>query len=192
MLTFPTGVTHEFISTSQLIYAAIMIRDATSQLVHKTGVEVIDKVHSRLCPRLDIVRGLTSPLAARGSVRCCADQGDCRHDQRHREAAFSRSFHAVTRLLTLCIFSQIDWEESARQNGKVCVRPGVDATLDELRRKYNGLGSLLVRVLFPTSPANELTNTPCDSRKSRSRSRRKCRPVLPASSRSSTSLSSAT
>ncbi|CDR44185.1 RHTO0S09e00958g1_1 [Rhodotorula toruloides] len=91
-----------------LIYAAIMIRDATSQLVHKTGVEVIDK------------------LAAAYDVAQIKEIADMINDI-------------------------IDWEESARQNGKVCVRPGVDATLDELRRKYNGLGSLLSKVAVEIS-----------------------------------------
>ncbi|GAA6050088.1 hypothetical protein NBRC10513_001384 [Rhodotorula toruloides] len=91
-----------------LIYAAIMIRDAASQLVHKNGVEVIDK------------------LAAAYDVAQIKEIADMINDI-------------------------IDWEESARQNGKVCVRPGVDATLDELRRKYNGLGSLLSKVAVEIS-----------------------------------------
>ncbi|KAG8690356.1 MutS protein msh5, partial [Ceratobasidium sp. 395] len=39
----------------------------------------------------------------------------------------------------------IDWEES--QNTKtICVNPGIDETLDEKKRTYNGLDDLLVRV----------------------------------------------
>ncbi|BGP33912.1 hypothetical protein JCM10296v2_005721 [Rhodotorula toruloides] len=91
-----------------LIYAAIMIRDAASQLVHKNGVEVIDK------------------LAAAYDVAQIKEIADMINDI-------------------------IDWEESARQKGKVCVRPGVDATLDELRRKYNGLGFLLSKVAVEIS-----------------------------------------
>ncbi|GAA5933957.1 hypothetical protein JCM10213_008486 [Rhodosporidiobolus nylandii] len=40
----------------------------------------------------------------------------------------------------------IDWEESALQNGRVCVRPGVNSDLDEWRRKLAGLPSLLSKV----------------------------------------------
>jgi hypothetical protein len=55
-----------------------------------------------------------------------------------------RVCHSSAGAEAVCSRVQIDWEESGRQNGKVCVRPGVDSALDELRRKYNGLGSLLV------------------------------------------------
>ncbi|BGP41924.1 hypothetical protein JCM10449v2_005921 [Rhodotorula kratochvilovae] len=37
----------------------------------------------------------------------------------------------------------IDWEESQLKQGKVCVRPGIDAELDALRRTYDGLPNLL-------------------------------------------------
>ncbi|GAA5820731.1 hypothetical protein JCM3770_005267 [Rhodotorula araucariae] len=40
----------------------------------------------------------------------------------------------------------IDWEESLLRQGKVCVRPGIDAELDELRRTYDGLPSFLSSV----------------------------------------------
>ncbi|GAA5864913.1 hypothetical protein JCM3774_004270 [Rhodotorula dairenensis] len=57
----------------------------------------------------------------------------------------------------------IDWAEGELQNGRVCVRSGVDASLDELRRKYNGLDSFLSQVAgdmareVPTELARELS-----------------------------------
>lgn len=40
---------------------------------------------------------------------------------------------------------QIDWDESRLNKGHVAVKSGVDSDLDELRRRYHGLSSLLVR-----------------------------------------------
>ncbi|GAA5944527.1 hypothetical protein JCM3775_003284 [Rhodotorula graminis] len=40
----------------------------------------------------------------------------------------------------------IDWQESQLTQGKVCVRPGIDAELDKLRRRYAGLESFLSSV----------------------------------------------
>lgn len=38
---------------------------------------------------------------------------------------------------------QIDWEESSNA-ARVCVRPHVDAELDDWKRIFHGLGSVLV------------------------------------------------
>ncbi|GAA5820833.1 hypothetical protein JCM11251_001834 [Rhodosporidiobolus azoricus] len=40
----------------------------------------------------------------------------------------------------------IDWEECALQKGRICVRSGVDADLDEWKRQLNGLPSLLTKI----------------------------------------------
>ncbi|GAA5852579.1 hypothetical protein JCM3766R1_005370 [Sporobolomyces carnicolor] len=40
----------------------------------------------------------------------------------------------------------IDWETSTTQKGRVCVRPGIDSNLDELRRQLEGLPSLLSEI----------------------------------------------
>ncbi|SCV67929.1 BQ2448_50 [Microbotryum intermedium] len=40
----------------------------------------------------------------------------------------------------------IDWDESSAQKTHVIIRPGVDMDLDELRRTYNGLSSLLSKI----------------------------------------------
>ncbi|GAA5854993.1 hypothetical protein JCM9279_005715 [Rhodotorula babjevae] len=40
----------------------------------------------------------------------------------------------------------IDWQESQLTQGKVCVRPGIDAELDKLRRRFAGLESFLSSV----------------------------------------------
>lgn len=46
---------------------------------------------------------------------------------------------------------QIDWEESTLATGRMCVKTGVNEELDELRRKYHGISSFLVRNLFPST-----------------------------------------
>ncbi|KDE06931.1 hypothetical protein MVLG_02818 [Microbotryum lychnidis-dioicae p1A1 Lamole] len=40
----------------------------------------------------------------------------------------------------------IDWDESSAQKIHVIIRPGIDMDLDELRRTYNGLSSLLSKI----------------------------------------------
>lgn len=40
--------------------------------------------------------------------------------------------------------AQIDWQESQLKS-QACVRRGVDADLDKLRRQYDGLESFLVQ-----------------------------------------------
>lgn len=44
--------------------------------------------------------------------------------------------------------TQIDWEESQLQPGRICVKRGVNADLDDLRRTYAALPDLLVSSLF--------------------------------------------
>ncbi|GAA5919798.1 hypothetical protein JCM6882_003420 [Rhodosporidiobolus microsporus] len=58
----------------------------------------------------------------------------------------------------------IDWEESSLQKGRICVRSGVDADLDEWKRQMNGLPSLLSQIaarisqeLPPTLGVQELS-----------------------------------
>ncbi|GJN92911.1 hypothetical protein Rhopal_005953-T1 [Rhodotorula paludigena] len=61
------------------------------------------------------------------------------------------------------MINNIDWEESNLKLGKVCVRSGIDASLDELRRQYNGLPSFLTEVAdelaqdLPPTLAKELS-----------------------------------
>lgn len=43
---------------------------------------------------------------------------------------------------------QIDWDESRLNKGHVAVKSGVDSDLDELRRRYHGLSSLLVSFTY--------------------------------------------
>ncbi|ORY59033.1 muts domain V-domain-containing protein [Leucosporidium creatinivorum] len=86
----------------QFLYSAIMIRDAALSLVHRRGVEVVE----RLLASFD------------------ADK-----------------FKALGNMMN----DVIDWEESSLA-GRVSVKSGIDPGLDELRRTYAGLPSLLSRV----------------------------------------------
>ncbi|GAA5886223.1 hypothetical protein JCM16303_004466 [Sporobolomyces ruberrimus] len=62
--------------------------------------------------------------------------------RRLQDALDSRAFREVGQTMN----EVIDWETSTVQKGKVCVRPGIDSTLDELRRQLEGLPSLLSRI----------------------------------------------
>ncbi|GAA6016452.1 hypothetical protein JCM11491_002419 [Sporobolomyces phaffii] len=61
---------------------------------------------------------------------------------RLHEALDGRSFREIGHTIN----QVIDWETSTLQNGRVCVRPGIDPTLDELRRQLQGLPSLLSEI----------------------------------------------
>lgn len=50
---------------------------------------------------------------------------------------------------------QVDWQESTLQKGRIIVKSGLDANLDELRRTYHGLPSLLVRLTIYLSPMSD-------------------------------------
>ncbi|GAA5977825.1 hypothetical protein JCM10908_005110 [Rhodotorula pacifica] len=90
-------------ATWQLMYGAIMMRDALLALSHRYAIAAID--------------------------------------------TFFECFDAVAfKELASMLNDVIDWEEGKLQNGRVCVRSGVDGNLDELRRKYNGLDSFLSQV----------------------------------------------
>jgi hypothetical protein len=54
------------------------------------------------------------------------------------------SYWAELWILTF-VYSQIDWEESI-SSARICVRPHVDEELDEMKRVYHGIDSVLVRV----------------------------------------------
>ncbi|GAA5961736.1 hypothetical protein JCM3765_000494 [Sporobolomyces pararoseus] len=58
---------------------------------------------------------------------------------RLQDALDSRAFREIGQTMN----QVIDWETSTEQKGKVCVRPGIDSNLDELRRQLEGLPSLL-------------------------------------------------
>ncbi|GAA5999375.1 hypothetical protein JCM5350_004037 [Sporobolomyces pararoseus] len=58
---------------------------------------------------------------------------------RLQEALDSRAFREIGQTMN----QVIDWETSSEQKGKVCVRPGIDSNLDQLRRQLDGLPSLL-------------------------------------------------
>lgn len=81
-------------------------------------------------------------LAVRPSIRChCLSQPSVNAQRR-------RAFHCILPRLgheRLRALLQIDWDEAKLQHGRFCVRSGVDEALDELRRKYGGLSSFLVR-----------------------------------------------
>ncbi|BGP56954.1 hypothetical protein JCM8202v2_004590 [Rhodotorula sphaerocarpa] len=64
----------------------------------------------------------------------------------------AQSFDALAfKDLATMLNDVIDWNEGKLQNGRVCVRPGIDGSLDEMRRKYHGLGSLLSGVASEVS-----------------------------------------
>ncbi|GAA6004146.1 hypothetical protein JCM10207_002453 [Rhodosporidiobolus poonsookiae] len=94
----------------EVLYGAIMIRDASLNLVHRKGVEIIDKVVNAFDP-----------------------------------IAFKDCGNMITEV--------IDWEDSSLQKGRVCVRPGVDADLDEWRRMLSGLPHLLSKVAISIASA---------------------------------------
>ncbi|GAA5920451.1 hypothetical protein JCM1841_004561 [Sporobolomyces salmonicolor] len=94
------GGLREWQTLWEMLYGAIMIRDASLTLVHVREIVVIEK----LCAVVD-------------------------------DAAFREAGKYINDL--------IDWETAALQNGRICVRSGVDADLDELRRQLHGLPSLL-------------------------------------------------
>lgn len=54
---------------------------------------------------------------------------------------YPRPFHLKSCIKALPL--KIDWEESTRA-ARLCVRPHVDEDLDELKRIYNGIDSVLV------------------------------------------------
>ncbi|KWU42860.1 hypothetical protein RHOSPDRAFT_35589 [Rhodotorula sp. JG-1b] len=70
----------------------------------------------------------------------------------HRHAikaidTFCESFDAVAfKNIGTMLNEVIDWAEGELENGRVCVRSGVDESLDEMRRKYSGLDSFLSHV----------------------------------------------
>ncbi|KAG0658910.1 MutS protein msh5 [Rhodotorula mucilaginosa] len=70
----------------------------------------------------------------------------------HRHAieaidTFCESFDAVAfKHIGSMLNEVIDWAEGELENGRVCVRSGIDESLDEMRRKYSGLDSFLSHV----------------------------------------------
>ncbi|GAA5902660.1 uncharacterized protein JCM6883_007199 [Sporobolomyces salmoneus] len=61
---------------------------------------------------------------------------------RLQDALDSRGFRDIGQTMN----QVIDWDTSTLQKGRVCVRPGIDSTLDELRRQLEGLPSLLSEI----------------------------------------------
>ncbi|GAA5900677.1 hypothetical protein JCM5296_006745 [Sporobolomyces johnsonii] len=94
------GGIREWQTLWEMLYGAIMIRDASLTLVHAREIVVLEKLYAAI-----------------------------------DDAAFRGAGKDINDL--------IDWETAALQNGRICVRSGVDAELDELRRQLNGLPSLL-------------------------------------------------
>ncbi|GAA5937745.1 MutS family protein MSH5 [Sporobolomyces koalae] len=58
----------------------------------------------------------------------------------------SSRYNAIDKAIFFFWSFRIDWESSALQKGRVCVRPGVDSELDKLRRQLNGLPTLLSNI----------------------------------------------
>ena len=90
------------------------------ELGHAGNVEVVQK----LLEALDVAKFREIGTAVNETVRI------------HSKIFVPRS-HTVFPL-------QIDWEESTIA-GRVCVRPGIDEELDNLKHVYNGIDSVLVR-----------------------------------------------
>ncbi|GAA5902689.1 uncharacterized protein JCM6883_007208 [Sporobolomyces salmoneus] len=61
---------------------------------------------------------------------------------RLQDALDSRGFREIGQTMN----QVIDWDTSTLQKGRVCVRPGIDSTLDELLRQLEGLPSLLSEI----------------------------------------------
>lgn len=135
---------HSYWSTKglyQFLYASVMIRDAILSFSHKSGVEVLEKV--RKLPWLMDFPSLT--LIARCS-RVLMEL----LSKKWGTWSMMWSVSASTLIRSISLISarlcrwQIDWDESKIQTGRICVKSGVNGDLDELRRTYHGLPSLLV------------------------------------------------
>lgn len=122
-----------------------MIRDALMGLSNRRAVDVVDKVGASAAGQIE-PRSL-NPVAACAIVRRSRLQRPGDHAQRRSACALEVILPALW--LTEAASTQIDWNEGKLQNGRVCVRPGIDGSLDEMRRKYHGLGSLLASPLLP-------------------------------------------
>jgi len=126
---------------SKFLYSAIMIRDAALSLVHGRHVTVVEKVSLQL---LTSTRRLIFSLSLQLLASFDADEfkalGNMMND------VVSSLQHFKVRLRAELSLRQIDWEESSNV-GRVTVKSGIDHELDELRRAYAGLPSLLVSLL---------------------------------------------
>ncbi|SCZ91293.1 BZ3500_MvSof-1268-A1-R1_Chr1-2g01313 [Microbotryum saponariae] len=109
----------------QFINGSITIRDVVLSLAHRKGVPIVEKCLNSFSPQVfeeiggkinDTVRFSSNP-----------------------HPGWIGSFSAT-------LTPQIDWDESSAQKIHVIIRPGIDMDLDELRRTYNGLSSLLSKI----------------------------------------------
>lgn len=73
-----------------------------------------------------------------------------------RSLSFRSTATCKKLISTSMTLSQIDWEESRIQTGRICVKNGVNGDLDELRRTYHGLPSFLVRtpLVYPAASSS--------------------------------------
>ncbi|SGY37587.1 BQ5605_C003g01840 [Microbotryum silenes-dioicae] len=108
----------------QFINGSITIRDVVLSLAHRKGVSIVEKVSLSTYPWPHWKRSFVF-----SNPQCLN--------------SFSPQ---VFEEIGGKINDTIDWDESSAQKIHVIIRPGIDMDLDELRRTYNGLSSLLSKI----------------------------------------------